>query len=106
MELSNKKWFLFLRNRLSIGAVALFIFAIYILLIDENSCIQQEKYDAEIERLTEQIEAQNDTADYYDELAKKLKTDEELIEKIAREQFYMSKPGEDVYVIEEKPTAN
>ncbi len=106
MTLSNNKWIKYLRERLTIGRVAFLAFVVFIIFIDENSCIQQAKYDREIDRLTQQIEAQNDTTEYYNTLVEKLQTSKELVEQIAREDFLMSKSNEHVYLIEETPNAN
>ena len=69
MKLDKNKVFSFIRNRISVGKLFLAIFIIFIIFIDENSCIQRIKYDAE---------------------------------QVAREQYLMSKPNEDIYLIENK----
>ncbi len=106
MKLDDNKWIVLLRERLSVGKVALFAFVVFIIFIDENSCIQQAKFDKEIDRLNEQIEAQNDTTEYYNRLVEKLQTSKELVEQTAREQFFMCKPNEHIYIIEENTNAN
>ena len=70
MKLDKNKVFSFIRNRISVGKLFLAIFIIFIIFIDENSCIQRIKYDAEINDL--------------------------------RKQYLMSKPNEDIYLIENK----
>ena len=100
MKLDKNKVFSFIRNR--IGKLFLAIFIIFIIFIDENSCIQRIKYDAEINDLRKQIAAQNDTTEYYNRRIEELKTDKNIIEQVAREQYLMSKPNEDIYLIENK----
>ena len=92
MKLDKNKVFSFIRNRISVGKLFLAIFIIFIIFIDENSCIQRIKYDAEINDLRKQIAAQNDTTEYYNRRIEELKT----------EQYLMSKPNEDIYLIENK----
>ena len=48
------------------------------------------------------ISAQNDTTEYYNRRIEELKTDKNIIEQVAREQYLMSKPNEDIYLIENK----
>ena len=81
MKIDKKKIFEFVRKHFSLGKAFLVVFVIVILFIDENSCIQRVRYDRQIERL---------------------KTDKNEVEQIAREQYYMSKPSEDIYIIEPK----
>ena len=87
MKLDKNKVFSFIRNRISVGKLFLAIFIIFIIFIDENSCIQRIKYDAEINDLRK---------------IEELKTDKNIIEQVAREQYLMSKPNEDIYLIENK----
>ncbi len=103
MKFGKKKWFIFLREHFSFGKSCLVAFVIFIIFIDENSCIQQTKYDKEIDRLNQLIKEQNDTTEHYNNLVKELTTDKKLVEKIAREQFLMCKPNEHIYVIETTP---
>lgn len=90
------------RKHFSWGKTVLVVFVIFIVFIDENSCIQRIRYDAEINDLRRQIAAQNDTTDYYNRQIERIKTDRHTVEQIAREQYYMSKPNEDIYIIEPK----
>lgn len=90
------------REHFSLGKTVLGVFVIFIVFIDENSCIQRIRYDAEINDLRRQIAAQNDTTDYYNRQIERIKTDRHTVEQIAREQYYMSKPNEDIYIIEPK----
>lgn len=92
----------FVRKHFSLGKAVLVVFVIFIVFIDENSCIQRIRYDAEINDLHRQIDAQNDTTDYYNRQIEKLKNDKNVVEQIAREQYYMSKPSEDIYIIKPK----
>ena len=58
-----------------------------------DRCIQRIKYDAEINDLRKKIAAQNDTTEYYNRRIEELKTDKNIIEQVAREQYLMSKPN-------------
>lgn len=102
MKIDKKKILEFVRKHFSLGKAFLVVFVIFILFIDENSCIQRVRYDRQINDLRQQIAAQNDTTDYYNQQIERLKTDKNVIEQIAREQYYMSKPSEDIYIVEPK----
>ena len=74
-------------------------FLIWIGFFDQNDWVSRKGIDKEIEKLeddkafftTEVIELQKEE--------KRLKENQEALEKYARENFYMKKEGEDVFVI-------
>ena len=82
--------------------VALVLFFVWIIFFDENSIVSHQKNRQRLNELIEQ-------KDYYKEriVADKQKL-EDLnsgiadLEKFAREQYFMSKPDEDVFVVVEK----
>ena len=45
---------------------------------------------------------QGTSTEYYNRRIEELKTDKNIIEQVAREQYLMSKPNEDIYLIENK----
>lgn len=75
---------------------------IWIGFFDQNDWVSRKSIDKEIKKLeddkafftTEVIELQKEE--------KRLKENEEELEKYARENFYMKKEGEDVFVIIEE----
>lgn len=75
---------------------------IWIGFFDQNDWVSRKGIDKEIEKLeddkafftTEVIELQKEE--------KRLKENQEALEKYARENFYMKKEGEDVFVIVEE----
>ena len=78
------------------------IFAVWILFFDQNNLVDRMKMSSEIR----QLEA--DREYYLEEIEKdsarlhELTTDRDNLEKYAREQFFMKKPNEDVFVIVEE----
>jgi len=74
-------------------------FLVWIGFFDQNDWISRSKIDNEIEQL------ENDKAFFTNEvedlklIEQTLREDEAELEKYAREQFYMKKEGEDVFVI-------
>ena len=77
-------------------------FLIWIGFFDQNDWVSRKGIDKEIEKLeddkafftTEVVELQKEE--------KRLKENQEALEKYARENFYMKKEGEDVFVIVEE----
>ena len=72
---------------------------IYIMFFTDNSVPETYVYDREIERLRLEIQAANDTLQYYRSLNRNLSTDAGTTEMVVREQYHMQRPNEDVYVI-------
>jgi cell division protein FtsB len=95
-----------LNNLLQVAKNKYFIvtafFLIWIGFFDQNDWVSRKGIDKEIEKLeddkafftTEVIELQKEE--------KRLKENQEALEKYARENFYMKKEGEDVFVIVEE----
>lgn len=69
---------------------------------EETSLSLNMKYEREIEHLKAAIEANDDSAAYYNRKRMRLLSDSEDLEAVAREQYNMQRPTEDVYIIKEK----
>jgi len=78
------------------------LFIIWILFFDQNNLVDRLKMSSEIRHLEE------DRQYYLEQIEKdsarlhELTTDRENLEKYAREQYFMKKPDEDVFVIVEE----
>ena len=82
--------------------ITLLVFIIWMLFFDQNSLLDRIRMYSEIRQL-------EDEQEYYEQEIKKdstrlheLTTDKDNLEKYAREQFYMKKPDEDVFVVIEE----
>ncbi|MFO7933796.1 MAG: septum formation initiator family protein [Bacteroidales bacterium] len=82
--------------------LTIILFFFWILFFDQNNLVDRIKMSSEIRQLEddrhyylEQI--QKDSARLYE-----LTTDKENLEKYAREQYFMKKPNEDVFLIVEE----
>ncbi|WP_299129288.1 septum formation initiator family protein [uncultured Winogradskyella sp.] len=83
----------------NISAIVLILFIIWMLFFDAHSL----RYHYELNKDIEELEYQKDH--YKNEMAKDNKAIEELstdegIERAARENYYMKKPNEDIFIIE------
>lgn len=82
--------------------LTLAVFAIWMLFFDQNNVVDRIKMSGEIRQLEKDREYYLEQIQIDSARLDELTTDRENLEKYAREQFLMKKPGEDVFVIIEK----
>ncbi len=95
-ELKNKTWFKVASNKYFLVTV---LFIIWMLFLDTNSWLIQRELNQEKEELL------NNKAYYSKEIQEDKKTlqllnDSIEIEKFARENYYMKRPNEEIFIIE------
>ncbi|MDE5800501.1 MAG: septum formation initiator family protein [Paramuribaculum sp.] len=71
----------------------------YLLFFTDTSIPETYRYDREVQRLKAEIKAETDTLEYYRELNRRIASDPVTLERVAREQYHMQRPHEDVYVV-------
>ncbi len=69
---------------------------------EETSLSLNMKYDNEIRDLKSEIKSNIDSAEYYRAKREAILSGTQDLEAIAREQYHMQRPTEDVYVIRNK----
>lgn len=74
-------------------------FLVWMLLFDRNDIISQYKHLSELNKLKQNKEYYRKDIDIINNDIKELSTDQNLLEKFAREKYLMKKDNEDVYVI-------
>lgn len=95
-QLRQKRWFKIISNRY---VLLLLIFTFWMLFLDSNSWLIQRELNQKVDEL-------NTNKEYYKkEIAKDRTTIESLddsfeLESFARQQYYMKRPNEDIYIIE------
>ena len=94
--------FQFVRSKLNKYWITVIVGFVLIFLVGEYSIFNRISYDRQINQLRSKIE-------YYDQLneenrqkLKELYSDNESLEKLAREQYQMVKPDEELFIIKEK----
>ncbi|MBF0695165.1 MAG: septum formation initiator family protein [Flavobacterium sp.] len=92
----SNKWIRFLSNTY---VLVILFFAIWMLFLDNYSYFNHRELDKKIDEL------ENNKRYYQEEIKKdekniKLLQNDEHIEKYAREQYYMKRDSEDIYIIE------
>lgn len=88
--------FKILRNKWIVTSV---LFFTWILFFDENSIVSHQKNKRRLYELKQQEEYYKERIEIDKQKLEDLKAGEEKLEKFAREQYFMSKPDEDVFVI-------
>ena len=80
--------------------ITLGTFLLIIGVLDENSLIQRASHRAEIHNLNSEISRYRKQFEEDSKLLKEISSNEEALEKVAREKYFMKKENEDIYVFE------
>lgn len=75
---------------------------VVIVFVQDNNCFKTIDNQKQIAELKSQIQSNLDSASYYSKKSRELNTNTELLEKVAREQYYMKRSNEDVYITDIK----
>ncbi|MDE6341070.1 MAG: hypothetical protein K2K93_02020 [Muribaculaceae bacterium] len=78
----------------------LFILCLGILLLNDDASLKQSmQFEQDIVRLKREIKESNDSARYYRERRLAIERGDDDLEFIAREQYHMKRPTEDVFLL-------
>lgn len=80
--------------------ITVVVFAVFIVFIDDNNVIKRVEYELEIKDLHKEIRHYEDLRDQSSEKLEKLHSSDEELERIAREDYLMKKPNEEVFIVE------
>lgn len=89
---------LIFRERYSKYVLAVVLFSIWMLFLDSSSWRVHRELDTEIERLEASMEYYNAQIDRDQAVIHALDTSKEALEKWAREEYWMHRPDEDVFI--------
>ncbi|GGZ61888.1 MULTISPECIES: FtsB family cell division protein [Mesonia] len=95
-ELREKRWFKIISNKY---VLILLVFGIWMLFLDSNSWLVHNELDEELDEL-------NNNKAYYQKEINKDKAiieglnDSSELEKFAREEYFMKREGEEIFIIE------
>lgn len=96
-----KRLNLFLRRKSYLSVVLVITVVILLLFFnEETSLTRSREYDAHIAELKHEIKIANDSALFYEKARQALLTNTEELEQVARENYNMQRPTEDVYLLE------
>ena len=82
--------------------VVLAIFVVWVVFFDENNLMKHRQNLAELAQLEAQVDFYKHKIEADKRKLYELQTNDENLEKFAREQFLMKKADEDIYVIVEE----
>lgn len=82
--------------------VSLIIFVIWMTFFDSNDWINRFRMSNKLRTLKNEKEYYREKIKEVEKDKKELMGNDELLEKFAREKYLMKKPGEDIFIIEEK----
>jgi cell division protein FtsB len=88
-----------IRNKYLIAAL---IFLVWLFVFDRNSLIDRIKYTHSLKEMEAEKQYYLESIEENSQRLEELKTDRENLEKYAREQYFMKRENEDVYIIIEK----
>ncbi len=92
----NSIWMRSFRNKYLIAVLA---FLVWLLIFDRHSLIDRMKYIRMRQDMEDEKQYYIERIDEDSRRLKELKTDRDNLEKFAREQYFMKKENEDVFVI-------
>ncbi|MCF6333239.1 MAG: septum formation initiator family protein [Draconibacterium sp.] len=82
--------------------IAIILFLAWIFFFDENSIVSHQQNKNRLEELTQQKVYYKARIESDKQKLEDLKSGVDELEKFAREQYYMSKPDEDVFIVVEE----
>ena len=82
--------------------IVLAAFVVWVIFFDDNNLRQHQKNLQELAMLQEQVDFYKHKIDADKRKLIELQTNDENLEKFAREQFFMKKANEEIYVIVEE----
>ncbi len=98
-EPNKLKWIKVLGNKYLIATV---LFLAWFVFFDENSFLAHHENKQRLEELIQQKKYYMEKIESDKQKLKDLNVGKEELEKFAREQYFMSKPDEDVYIVVEE----
>jgi cell division protein FtsB len=95
------EWLKSLKGKLNKYWLSIIIGMIFTFLIGENNLFNRISYNRQINRLKEEIDYYNQEKANNLQQLNELHSDNESLEKLAREQYRMVKPDEELFIIKD-----
>lgn len=96
---NRKKWYRVLKNRYFIASL---LFLAWIVFFDENSFVSHAENKRRLNELVRQKEYYLERIKEDKQKLEDLNAGKKELERFAREQYFMSKPDEDIYIVVEE----
>ena len=95
INIQRPKW---IPRWLNIPLLIFIAFVVVLLFFGENNYMRISQYRSQINDLKSQIKNNEDSARMYDGMVEELNTDNESLERLARERYGMKRTNEEVYI--------
>ncbi|MCC8145577.1 MAG: septum formation initiator family protein [Bacteroidales bacterium] len=93
--------FHFIKSRLNKYWIAVIFFVIITFFVGESTIAKRFSYNRQIKQLESEIEYYTKQKDENEQKLKDLHSDNESLEKLAREQYQMTKENEELFLIKD-----
>jgi len=80
--------------------ITVLVFLVFIVFVDENNVIRRVEYEKKIRELKQDIRHYRKLSEESESKLKKLHSSDAELERVAREDYLMKKPNEDVFIVE------
>jgi len=80
--------------------ITIVVFLAFIIFVDENNVIRRVQYETKIRELKQDIRHYRKLSDESESKLKRLHSSNAELERVAREDYLMKKPNEDLYIVE------
>jgi cell division protein FtsB len=80
--------------------ITVIVFVVFIVFIDENNVIKRVEYEMQIKELHKEIRHYEGLRDENAKKLEKLHSSNSELERVAREEYLMKKPNEEVFIVE------
>lgn len=102
MGRKTKKLSFWMRRRSHLPVIIIGSLLVLLLFFNEETSVKLNmEYQNQINELQRQIKLNEDSAEYYRQRRHAIESGQADLEQVAREQFHMQRPTEDVYLIKE-----
>ncbi|MCD7976754.1 MAG: septum formation initiator family protein [Tannerellaceae bacterium] len=89
-------------SRLNVYWLVTIVAVIFTLTAGDSNLYKRYTYDEKIRSLEKEIKYYQDEIEVNSKKLNDLRTDKEGLERFAREEYFMKKPNEDIYLIKKK----
>lgn len=97
-----KKLSFWMRRKSHLPVIVIGSLLVLLLFFNEETSVKLNvEYQNQINELQRRIKLNEDSAEYYRQRRHAIETGQADLEQVAREQFHMQRPTEDIYLIKE-----
>lgn len=98
-RLTSLKYFRLLKNKYILSPL---LFLLWLAFFDQNNLLERKSLNRQYEQLLQERQYYLEKIEEDRKRIKELKTDNENLEKFAREQYLMKKDNEDIFIVVEE----